>query len=69
MQDIGELTFLRQYERARKADILSMNILTSGLNNLFSVQSTVVKKIVSHGMQQLDQYPSMKNILIQQAIA
>ncbi len=69
MQDIGELTFLRQYERSRKADILNMNILTSGLDTLFSIESSVVKKVASFGMQQLDHYPSMKNILIQQAIA
>jgi 2-polyprenylphenol 6-hydroxylase len=69
MQDIGDLTFLRQYERTRKADILNMNILTSGLDTLFSIESSVVKKITSFSMRQLDQHRSMKNILIQQAIA
>ncbi len=69
MQDIGERSFLRQYERARKADVLSMNTLTSGLDTLFAFESPVIKKIANFGMQQLDKHTCMKNILIQQAIA
>jgi 2-polyprenyl-6-methoxyphenol hydroxylase-like FAD-dependent oxidoreductase len=69
MQDIGELAFLRRYERARKADIVNINTLTSGLDTLFSVELTAVKKLATFGMRQLDKYPIMKNILIQRAIA
>lgn len=69
MQDIGEFSFLRRYERTRKADVLSMNTLTSGLDTLFAFESPAIKKIANFGMQQLDKHPSMKNILIQQAIA
>lgn len=69
MQDIGEFSFLRRYERARKADVLSMNALTSGLDTLFAFESPAIKKIANFGMQQLDKHASMKNILIQQAIA
>ncbi len=69
MQDIGEFSFLRRYERARKADVLSMNTLTSGLDALFAFESPTIQKIANFGMQQLDKYPMMKNILIQQAIA
>jgi 2-polyprenylphenol 6-hydroxylase len=69
MQDIGEFSFLRRYERARKTDVLSMNTLTSGLDTLFAFESPAIKKIANFGMQQLDKHPSIKNILIQQAIA
>lgn len=69
LQDIGEFSFLRRYERARKSDVLSMNTLTSGLDYLFSIESTLIKKVTSVGMQQLDKHTMMKNILIQQAIA
>lgn len=69
MQDIGELAFLRRYERARKADIVNINTLTSGLDTLFSIELTAVKKLATFGMRQLDKYPIMKNILIQRAIA
>ena len=69
MQDIGEFSFLRRYERARISDILGMNILTTGLDSLFAFESTAIKNIANFGMQQLDKHPGMKNILIQQAIA
>jgi 2-polyprenylphenol 6-hydroxylase len=69
LQDIGELSFLRKYERTRKADILSMNTLTSGLDYLFSFESATVKKVRNIGMQQLDKHQNIKQILIKQAIA
>ncbi len=69
MQDIGDFSFLRRYERQRKADMLSINTLTAGLDTLFAFESKAIKKIVNVGMQQLNQHPSIKNILIQQAIA
>jgi len=69
MQDIGELAFLRRFERARKTDIVSMNSLTSGLDALFSSESAAIKNMTTLGMQQLDRHASIKNILIKQAIA
>jgi len=69
MQDIGDCSFLRRYERERKVDILSITALTSGLDKLFSVKSKTIKKTASFGMQQLDKHPTIKKILIQQAIA
>ena len=69
MQDIGEQAFLRQYERARKADIISMNGLTSGLDALFSGEQTMLKKLTNFGMQQLNRHGAMKKILIKQAVA
>lgn len=69
MQDIGELSFLRQYERSRKADIVSMNALTSGLDNLFASKQSVVTNMAVWGMGQLNKHPSMKSILIKQAVA
>lgn len=69
MQDIGERAFLRQYERARKADIISMNSLTSGLDYLFSSEQVLLKKLTNFGMQLLTQQSAMKKILIKQAVA
>ncbi len=69
MQDIGEHTFLRQYERARKADILSMSALTSGLDALFAGEQRVLKKLTNFGMRQLGQQGAMKKFLIKQAVA
>ena len=69
MQDIGEQAFLRQYERARKADIISMNSLTSGLDVLFANEQSMLKKLTNFGMQQLNRQGAMKKILIKQAVA
>lgn len=69
LQDIGEITFLRQYERSRKADILSMNGLTSGLDVLFSSESVTLKKLSAWGLRELNGQAMIKKILIKQAVA
>ncbi|MGJ8619224.1 MAG: FAD-dependent monooxygenase [Methylophilaceae bacterium] len=69
LQDIGEDGFLRQFARARKADIISMSTLTSGLDKLFAHESNALKALVSASMQQLDKYATIKRILIKQAVA
>lgn len=69
LQDIGEVGFLRRFERERKADILSMNTLTSGLDTWFSYESVVFKKLTQLGMVQLNKYSGIKKILIKQAVA
>ncbi len=68
MHDIGEHIFLRQYERARKADMISMNSLTSGLDYLFATERPVLKKLTNWGLQQITRQPSLKKRLIQQAV-
>jgi len=69
MQDIGEKTFLRQYERARKADIVSMNSLVSGLDYLFASEQGVLKKLGVWGMRKLNNQTLIKKVLIKQAVA
>ncbi|MEO1956781.1 MAG: FAD-dependent oxidoreductase, partial [Methylophilaceae bacterium] len=69
LQDVGEVTFLRRYERDRKADIVSMNTLTSGLDYLFASDNQLMKKLTASSMKQLEKYSSIKNILIKQAVA
>ena len=44
MQDIGEHNFLRQYERSRRADVATMNALTTGLDYLFASDSAILNK-------------------------
>ncbi len=68
MQDMGEHAFLRQYERARKTDIAAMNSLTSGLDYLFATEQTFLKKLTHWGLNKIAQQPSMKKVLIQQAV-
>lgn len=66
IQDIGEHAFLRKYARARQADIVTMNTLTSGLDALFANDSMVVKKVAGWGFKQLNHQASIKKLLIQQ---
>jgi 2-polyprenylphenol 6-hydroxylase len=67
MQDIGETTFLRKYARARQADVVSMNMLTSGLDALFAVENSTVKNMAGWGFKQLNRQATVKKLLIQQA--
>ncbi|HEY0561831.1 MAG TPA: FAD-dependent monooxygenase [Methylophilus sp.] len=67
LQDIGDAGFLRQYERARKLDVLAMNGLTSGLDTLFASQQSSLKQVTRWGMQWLNKSHVVKQYLIQQA--
>lgn len=69
LQDIGEITFLRKYERSRQADIATMNVLTTGLDELFASDINLVKKWTHWGLRQLNQQAAIKKLLIQQAVA
>jgi len=69
MQDIGDEAFLRQYARARKADTLAMNSLTSGLDALFASDHKMLKQLTNLGLRQLNRQTSIKKLLIQQAAA
>ena len=68
MQDMGEYGFLRQYERARKVDIVRMNSLTSGLDYLFAIEQPMLKKLTHWWLQTIGQQASIKKLLIQQAL-
>jgi ubiquinone biosynthesis UbiH/UbiF/VisC/COQ6 family hydroxylase len=69
LQDIGETTFLRRYERRRWADIAKMNILTTKLDQLFASDFNLMKKCAHWGFKQLNHHIVIKKLLIQQAVA
>ena len=69
MQDSGSNTVLRQYERARAADVATMNVLTAGLDDLFSSDSRLLKKMTHWGFKQINRQASIKKLLIQQVAA
>jgi 2-polyprenylphenol 6-hydroxylase len=69
LQDIGEFTFLREYERARKADIISMNGLTSGLDWLFASDLGILNRLTNLGMTHLQNNAFVRKVLIKQAVA
>lgn len=67
MQDIGEYGFLRKYARARQADISKMNVLTSGLDNIFASENKSLQIILGWGFRQFNKQAAIKKLLIQQA--
>ncbi len=69
LQDIGEHSFLRKYERARGADIATMSALATGLDYLFASNISLVKKLTHWGLRQLNRQTTIKKLLIQQAAA
>ena len=69
MHDIGDSSFLRQYERVRKADIVTMNTLTSSLDWLFASESSMVRKMMLWGFGNMKKQTSVKKLLIQQVAA
>ena len=68
-QDVGDFNLLRKYERARIADIATMNTLTTSLDELFASNKTLVRKVTIWGLQQLNKQATIKKLLIQQAAA
>jgi 2-polyprenylphenol 6-hydroxylase len=69
MQDIGENTLLRKYERVRNVDVVGMNMLTTGLDYLFASENSMVMKATNWGLRQLNRQTTIKKLLIQQAAA
>ena len=68
-QDVGDYNLLRQYERSRKADIVTMNSLTTGLDYLFASENSFVKTATHLGLRQLNRQAVIKKLLVQQAAA
>lgn len=67
-EDIGGFQVLRRYERARKSDIVSMQLVTHGLNILFESSQPVIKNIRNLGMALMNDRDAIKKQLINRAI-
>ncbi len=67
-QALGDYFVLRDYERARKADILALGALTHGLHWLFEQPSPVIRKLRALGMAFTQRQHPIKQRLIQHAI-
>jgi ubiquinone biosynthesis UbiH/UbiF/VisC/COQ6 family hydroxylase len=67
--DCGDYYLLRRYERARREDILTMQLTTDGLQKLFRADAVWIGKLRNLGLNAVDQVPPLKKLLVQQAIA
>jgi len=67
-QDIGDFYLLRQYERARKLDMLGMGFVTHGLQTLFKSDKQSIKELRNWGMRQVNKSGFIKKQLTKHAI-
>jgi len=65
--DPGAADVLDQYERARRADITAMGLMTDGLNRLFSNDMLPVRLIRDLGLGLVDRMPGLKRFFIREA--
>ena len=67
-RDIGDARVLARYARARKEDVLLMQLATDGLERLFSTDLEPVRVIRNLGLNLLDKFPVLKRRLMAQAL-
>lgn len=67
-QRLGDWRLLREYERSRKTDMLSMHCLTHGLHNLFQHPSRAVRWMRNLGLDMVNHQSMVKRLLVEQAI-
>ena len=68
-RDCGDYALLRRYERARKEDILALDLTTDGLAKLFASGEVWLAKARNFGLALIDLQPQLKNLLVRQATA
>ena len=67
--DCGDYNLLRRYERARKEDVLSMQLATDGLQKLFASQAVWLSRARNFGVRMVESQPLIKNLLVKHAVA
>jgi 2-octaprenyl-6-methoxyphenol hydroxylase len=66
--DIGSITFLKEYEKLRKIDILSLITATHGLNELFRDSREPVKFFRRIGLFVIEKSPTLKKAFMKYAM-
>lgn len=67
-RDVGDARVLERYARARKEDVLLMQIATDGLARLFELDVEPVRMVRNFGLNLLDKLPVLKRHLIAHAM-
>ena len=67
--DCGDYALLRRYERARKEDVLSMQLATDGLQKLFASRAVWLSRTRNMGVRLAENLPLIKNLLVKHAVA
>jgi 2-polyprenylphenol 6-hydroxylase len=66
--DCGDFMLLRRYECARKEDILALEMVTDGLQKLFTNSNPTVARLRNFGLEATNHLPLIKNRLMQHAL-
>ncbi|MGH8634329.1 MAG: UbiH/UbiF family hydroxylase [Burkholderiales bacterium] len=67
--DCGDYALLRRYERARREDVLAMQVATDGLQKLFNNDAVFLARARNLGLKLIDRQPWLKSFLVHHAIA
>jgi len=67
--DCGDYALLRRYERARREDVLAMQVATDGLQKLFNNDAALLARARNLGLKLVDRQPWLKNFLVHHAVA
>ncbi|WP_077000221.1 FAD-dependent monooxygenase [Variovorax sp. KK3] len=67
-RSVGDARLLRRYERARRADVLSMSLATDGLQQLFAHSADPLPALRNWGMRGFDRSRLIKNWVAKQAM-
>ena len=67
--DCGDYLLLRRYERARKEDIRAMELVTDGLQKLFSNTNPTLIRLRNVGLEITGRLPLIKDQLMQHALS
>jgi len=68
-RDVGVISLLRRYERARREDIALMFAATDGLQRLFSSHAPGAATLRNTGLSLAGRLPWLKSLLVQHALA
>ena len=67
--DCGDYLLLRRYERARKEDILALELVTDGLQKLFANPNPTLVRLRNLGLGITNRLPVIKDRLMQHALS
>ncbi|MBI4207463.1 MAG: UbiH/UbiF family hydroxylase [Betaproteobacteria bacterium] len=68
-QDCGDYYLLRRYERARREDVLALQLTIDGLQKLFAQERVWVAKARNLGLTWVNSQPQLKKLLVRHAVA
>ena len=68
-RDCGDYALLRRFERARREDVLAMQLATDGLQKLFNNEAVLLSRVRNLGLTLVDRQPWLKSFLMHHAVA